>query len=168
MFAFFFSTTPNERVICTAHLFHYFFFALQEVEQLRQEKLDIDLQVRAIQGTQMGSMQNFPVQRRSDRGYSSDMESMRPSRGGPRGRGRGGRGGDRRDGNGRFHPGNNLHNSNGNEPNSYNNVSSNDPPSKAKFSSRGRGGNGGRLTRGNGSSNDRRPVARPAISTTPK
>lgn len=148
-------------------LFAFFIYVLQEVEQLRQEKLDIDLQVRAIQGTQMGSMQNFPVQRRSDRGYSSDMESMRPSRGGPRGRGRGGRGGDRRDGNGRFHPGNNLHNSNGNDPNSYNNVS-NDPPSKAKFSSRGRGGNGGRLTRGNGSSNDRRPVARPAISTTPK
>lgn len=147
---------------------------MQEVEQLRQEKLDIDLQVRAIQGTQMGSMQNFPVQRRSDRGYSSDMESMRPSRGGPRGRGRGGRGGDRRDGNGRFHPGNNLHNnSNGNDSNSYNNVS-NDPPPKSKFSSRGGrgsggGGNGGRLTRGNGtSSNDRRPVARPAISTTPK
>lgn len=123
----------------------------------------------------MGSMQNFPVQRRSDRGYSSDMESMRPSRGGPRGRGRGGgRGGDRRDGNGRFHPGNNLHNSNGNEPNSYNNVS-NDPPTKSKFSSRGGGGggrggggNGSRLNRGNGSSNDRRSVARPSISTTPK
>lgn len=146
---------------------HYIPFSdLQEVEQLRQEKLDIDLQVRAIQGTQMGSMQNFPVQRRSDRGYSSDMESMRPSRGGPRGRGRGGRGGDRRDGNGRFHPGNNLHNSNGNDPNSYNNVSNNDPPSKSNSS---RGGNGGRLTRGNnGSSNDRRHVARPTISTTPK
>lgn len=130
----------------------------------------------------MGSMQNFPVQRRSDRGYSSDMESMRPSRGGPRGRGRGGRGGDRRDGNGRFHPGNNLHNSNGNDPNSYNNSVPNDPPSKSKFSSRGGGsgsgggngsagggGNVGRLTRGNGSSNDsRRSVGRPAISTTPK
>lgn len=57
---------------------------LQEVELLRQEKQEIDQQLRAIQGnTSMSSMQNFTVQRRSDRGYSSDVtvDTMRPNRG---------------------------------------------------------------------------------------
>lgn len=101
--------------VCFAYHFE------QEVELLRQEKLDIDQQIRAIQGTSsMNSMQNFTVQRRSDRGYSSDVDTMRPNRGsgagashqgnasntsgtGMRGRGRG------RANNTRYHPGNNLH-----------------------------------------------------------
>jgi len=37
------------------------------VEALRQEKLEIDQQLRSIQGSTMGSMQNFPIQRRNDR-----------------------------------------------------------------------------------------------------
>lgn len=53
----------------------------QEVELLRQEKLEIDQQLRAIQGNQTMPMQNFTVQRRSDRGYSSDVDTMRPNRG---------------------------------------------------------------------------------------
>lgn len=85
---------------------------------MRQEKLEIDQQLRAIQGnTSMNSMQNFTVQRRSDRGYSSDVDTMRPNRGSGAGathqgnasntsgtsmRGRGGRG---RANNARFHPG---------------------------------------------------------------
>lgn len=95
------------------------------MELLRQEKLEIDQQLRAIQGTSMNTMQNFTVQRRSDRGYSSDMDTMRSNRGGMGPghnmglgnvgggvgipnvgggslRGRGGRGGR---GNPRFHPG---------------------------------------------------------------
>lgn len=69
-------------------------------------------------------MQNFTVQRRSDRGYSSDVDTMRPNRGSGAGtshqgnasttsgssmRGRGGRG---RANNTRYHPGNNLHKNN--------------------------------------------------------
>lgn len=96
---------------------------MQEVELLRQEKLEIDQQLRAIQGnSSMNTMQNFTVQRRSDRGYSSDVDTMRPNRGSGAGashqgnassstsgtgmRGRGGRG---RANNSRYHPGNNLH-----------------------------------------------------------
>lgn len=103
--------------------FSIFFLILQEVELLRQEKQEIDQQLRAIQGnTSMNSMQNFTVQRRSDRGYSSDVDTMRPNRGsgastshqanntsstsGAGMRGRGGRG---RTNNSRYHPGNNLH-----------------------------------------------------------
>lgn len=67
-------------------------------------------------------MQNFTVQRRSDRGYSSDVDTMRPNRGSGAGtahqggnasntstgmRGRGGRG---RTNNSRYHPGNYLFN----------------------------------------------------------
>jgi fragile X mental retardation protein len=90
---------------------------LQEVEQLRQEKLEIDQQLRALhQNSSMNSMSsNFSTSRRNDRGYSSDMESnSRSGRGGPRGRGRGsGRGnvGGGRDGGGgggnRYQMGNN-------------------------------------------------------------
>lgn len=57
------------------------------MEQLRQEKLEIDQQLRAIQGTNLGSMQNFPMNRRSDRGYSNDMDSGSRSNRGQRGRG---------------------------------------------------------------------------------
>lgn len=73
------------------------------MELLRQEKLEIDQQLRAIQESTMGSMQNFPVTRRSERGYSSDIESVRSGRGGPRGRGRGRGGGN--GGNQRYHQG---------------------------------------------------------------
>lgn len=169
----------------------------QEVELLRQEKLEIDQQLRAIQGTSMNTMQNFTVQRRSDRGYSSDIDTMRSNRGGSGAgnsmgpgnagtsgisnagggslRGRGGRG---RANNPRFHPGNNLHNSN--EPSNYNNNNNNSnnnsdqSTQRSKYnnnnpSSRGRGST--RPSRGggmsNGSSNERCPV-RPPISTTPK
>lgn len=108
------------------------------MELLRQEKQEIDQQLRAIQGnTSMSSMQNFTVQRRSDRGYSSDVtvDTMRPNRGsgagtshqanntsntsgGGSGSGGGGSGGGAggmrgrgargRTNNSRYHPGNNL------------------------------------------------------------
>lgn len=100
---------------------------------LRQEKLEIDQQLRAIQGnTSMSSMPNFTVQRRSDRGYSSDVDTMRSNRGsvactshqgnssntsGSGMRGRGTRG---RPNNPRFHPGKNLHKSN--DPSDFNNT----------------------------------------------
>lgn len=162
----------------------------QEVELLRQEKLEIDQQLRAIQGTSMNTMQNFTVQRRSDRGYSSDIDTMRSNRGGSGAgnslgpgnagssgisnagggslRGRGGRG---RANNPRFHPGNNLHNSN--EPSNYNDSHSDQTIHRPKYnnnpSSRGRGN--ARPSRGggfsNGPSNDRHSV-RPPVSTTPK
>lgn len=99
---------------------------------LRQEKLEIDQQLRAIQGnTSMPPMQNFTVQRRSDRGYSSDVDTMRPNRGSGAGtshqtnttntssaglRGRGGRG---RANNSRYHPGNNQLNTHIDTTNPY-------------------------------------------------
>lgn len=105
------------------------------MELLRQEKLEIDQQIRAIQGnTSMSSMQNFTVQRRSDRGYSSDVDTMRPNRGSgasashqgntsnTSGTGmRGGRGRGGRANSSRYHPGNNLHTNI--ETTNYNNSS---------------------------------------------
>lgn len=100
---------------------------LQEVELLRQEKLEIDQQLRAIHGASMqGSMRSFTTQRRSDRGgsgYNNDVDSMRPSRGNANNHGSGnasmglnaggssmrGRPGRGRGNNTRFHPGNNSH-----------------------------------------------------------
>lgn len=78
------------------------------MEQLRQEKQDIDQQLRAVQGTNLGSMQNFSVQRRSERGYGNndDIRSIN-SRGTSRGRGRGGRG-NGRDGGGNSRYGGNT------------------------------------------------------------
>lgn len=42
-------------------------YSLQEVEQLRQDKLEIDAQLRNMHGVNMGSMQNFPIERRNQR-----------------------------------------------------------------------------------------------------
>ncbi|XP_059620830.1 fragile X messenger ribonucleoprotein 1 homolog isoform X2 [Phlebotomus argentipes] len=84
----------NAKVLLEYHLQH-----LKEVEQLRQEKLEIDQQLRALQGSSLGSMQSYPSSRRSERGYSSDMDSMnRAGRGAPRGGRMRGRG------NPRYHP----------------------------------------------------------------
>ncbi|KAJ1529300.1 hypothetical protein ONE63_006096 [Megalurothrips usitatus] len=91
----------NAKVLLEYHLAH-----LKEVEALRQEKLEIDQQLRSMHGSNMGSMQSFPIQRRNDRGYMSDFEPFGRGggRGGPvrsRGGGSGGSGGGRgRGGNG--------------------------------------------------------------------
>ncbi|KAK7865680.1 hypothetical protein R5R35_014502 [Gryllus longicercus] len=76
----------NAKVLLEYHLAH-----LKEVEALRQEKSEIDQQLRSIHGSTMASMQSFPLQRRNDRGYNSDMDGgSNRGRGGPmRGRGRG-------------------------------------------------------------------------------
>ncbi|XP_055848753.1 fragile X messenger ribonucleoprotein 1 homolog isoform X1 [Episyrphus balteatus] len=132
----------NAKVLLEYHLAH-----LKEVEQLRQEKLEIDQQLRAIQETSMGSMQNFPVNRRSERGYSSDIESVRSGRGGgSRGRGRGrGRGGGGGVGGGqRYHQGRR-------DDDDY---VRNDHP-RERYSDRSGGGGGG--YRGNDRRGNRRP-----------
>lgn len=99
----------NAKVLLEYHLVH-----LKEVEQLRQEKLEIDQQLRAIQGATMGSMQNFSMNRRDrdHRAYSSDVEGGggggpggsggRSGRGGMRGGRGGGRGGGGRGSNPRY------------------------------------------------------------------
>lgn len=144
------------------------------MEQLRQEKLEIDQQLRAIQGSSMGSMQSFPVSRRSDRGNSSDIDSgNRSGRVGYRlrGRGRGGAGsGGGMGGNSRYHPGNNIHNDN-EQSNYINNIND-----QKKVNQRGNSRGNGRASRGSGvdrnpdRTSDRRPPRPNSASTssTPK
>lgn len=67
------------------------FFWFQEVEALRQEKLEIDQQLRSMHGSTTGPLPNFPPVRRGM--PSGPEESGGGGRGGRGGGGRGGRGG---------------------------------------------------------------------------
>ncbi|KAK9505472.1 hypothetical protein O3M35_009521 [Rhynocoris fuscipes] len=80
----------NAKILLDYHLAH-----LKEVDKMRQDKEAIESQVRNIQGVGMGSMTGFPVTRRNERGYNSEIEvgSGRGRGGPPRGRGGRGRGG---------------------------------------------------------------------------
>lgn len=73
----------NAKILLEYHLAH-----LKEVEKLRQEKLEIDQQLRS----QVGGVQNFPPPRRPgpERNYNSEGDVPRGRGSGPfRGRGRG-------------------------------------------------------------------------------
>ncbi|XP_012339681.2 synaptic functional regulator FMR1 [Apis florea] len=76
----------NAKMLLEYHLAH-----LKEVEQLRQEKLEIDQQLRNMHGSTTGPMPNFPPTRR---GMITGPEEGGGGRGGRGGqsRGRGGRG----------------------------------------------------------------------------
>ena len=74
------------RVLLEYHLAH-----LHEVELLRQEKLDIEQQLRLVSGPAGGAP--YPPRARSERSYSVDTEGSGGGRGrGQPYRGRGGRG----------------------------------------------------------------------------
>ncbi|XP_015180950.1 PREDICTED: fragile X mental retardation syndrome-related protein 1 isoform X2 [Polistes dominula] len=75
----------NAKLLLEYHLAH-----LKEVEQLRQEKLEIDQQLRSMHGSTTGPMPNFPPTRRGMVTGPEEGGSGRGGRGGQsRGRGRG-------------------------------------------------------------------------------
>ncbi|XP_012258953.2 synaptic functional regulator FMR1 isoform X8 [Athalia rosae] len=75
----------NAKVLLEYHLAH-----LKEVEQLRQQKLEIDQQLRSMHGSTTGPMPSFTSQRRGMGSGPEESGGSRPNRGGPsRGRGRG-------------------------------------------------------------------------------
>ncbi|KAL1123592.1 hypothetical protein AAG570_002668, partial [Ranatra chinensis] len=81
----------NAKILLEYHLAH-----LKEVDKMRQEKEAIESQVRNVQGASMGSMMGYPIQRRNERGYNSEMDVVGGGRGrGGPARGRGGRGSSR-------------------------------------------------------------------------
>ncbi|XP_012526941.1 synaptic functional regulator FMR1 isoform X5 [Monomorium pharaonis] len=76
----------NAKVLLEYHLAH-----LKEVEQLRQEKLEIDQQLRSMHGSTTGPMPSFPPTRRGMIAGPEEGISGRGGRGG-QSRGRGSRG----------------------------------------------------------------------------
>ncbi|XP_076241031.1 synaptic functional regulator FMR1 isoform X2 [Calliopsis andreniformis] len=75
----------NAKMLLEYHLAH-----LKEVEQLRQEKLEIDQQLRSMHGSTTGPMPNFPPTRRGMIAGPEEGGGGRGGRGGQsRGRGRG-------------------------------------------------------------------------------
>ncbi|CAL7937495.1 unnamed protein product [Xylocopa violacea] len=76
----------NAKMLLEYHLAH-----LKEVEQLRQEKLEIDQQLRNMHGSTTGPMPNFPPTRRGMIAGPEEGGGGRGGRGG-QSRGRGGRG----------------------------------------------------------------------------